>query len=119
MIWTGLSFTVLGHRDGRFVHLPGLFAFVRRDLDQGGLLLFAGQAEDLSREAGPAHPQWEEALRLGMDELHIHVPVARRVDRSQLLARVVRHTQPLLNCLEAAHGEPPAAEDGAPTRLRA
>ena len=116
MIWTGLSFSVLGHRDGRFLHLPGLFAFARRDAEHGALLLFAGQAEDLSREAGPAHPQWDEALRLGMDELHVHFPVPRRIDRLQLLARVVRHTQPLLNCLEEAASAIPGAE---PARLRA
>lgn len=116
MIWTGLSFSVLGHRDGRFLHLPGLFAFARRDPEQGALLLFAGQAEDLSREAGPAHPQWEEALHLGMDELHVHFPVPRRIDRLQLLARVVRHAQPLLNCLEEAA---PPAQVGEPARLRA
>ena len=27
MIWTGLTFVVLGHHDGRFLHLPGLFGF--------------------------------------------------------------------------------------------
>ena len=62
MIWTGLSFAVLGHHDGRFLHLPG------------------------------------------------------RVDQVQLLARVVRHTQPLLNCLNEAHAPPAAAE---PARRRA
>ena len=116
MIWTGLSFTVLGHRDGRFLHLPGLFAFARRDLEHGALLLFAGQADDLAQATGPAHPQWVEALRLGMDELHLHFPVPRRVDRLQLLARVVRHTQPLLKVLEEAHAPPAAA---LPVRLRA
>lgn len=116
MIWTGLSFSVLGHRDGRFLHLPGLFAFARRDAERGALLLFAGQAEDLGREAGPAHPQWEEALQLGMDELHVHFPVPRRIDRLQLLGRVVRHTQPLLNCLEEAA---PSTQGVEPARLRA
>ena len=116
MIWTGLSFTVLGHHDGRFLHLPGLYAFARRDTEHGSLLLFAGQADDLAQATGPAHPQWVEALRLGMDELHVHFPVPRRVDRLQLLSRVVRHTQPLLNCLEEAH--PPATAAG-PVRLRA
>lgn len=116
LIWTGLSFVVLGRRDGRFVHLPGLYGFARRDAERGALLLFAGQAEDLAAATGPAHPQWEEALRLGMDELHLHFPVPRRVDRLQLLARVVRHAQPLLNCQEEAHS--PAAQAG-PARLRA
>ena len=116
MIWTGLSFIVLGHRDGRFLHLPGLYGFARRDPEQGALLLFAGQADDLAQATGPAHPHWAEALRLGTDELHLHFPVPRRVDRLQLLARVVRHTQPLLNCLEDAHAPAVTSE---PVRLRA
>ena len=118
MIWTGLSFTVLGHRDGRFLHLPGLYGFARRDAEHGALLLFAGQAEDVAQATGPAHPQWEEALRLGMDELHLHFPVPRRVDRLQLLSRVVRHTQPLLNVLDEAHA-PAAAAAAASVRRRA
>lgn len=116
MIWTGLSFVVLGHHDGRFLHLPGLYGLARRDPEHGSLLLFAGQAEDLAQATGPAHPQWVEALRLGMDELHLHFPVPRRVDRLQLLARVVRHTLPLLNVLEDADAPGGAAE---PVRLRA
>ena len=116
MIWTGLALTVLHHRDGRFLHLLGLFAFARRDPDQGSVLLFAGQAEDLALETGCGHPRWEEALKLGMNELHVHFPVPRRIDRLQLLARVVRHTQPLLNVLEEAHPSAAAAE---PDRLRA
>ena len=51
-----------------------------------------------------------------MDELHLHFPVPRRIDRLQLLSRVVRHTQPLLNCLEEAHAPAVTAE---PVRLRA
>ena len=116
MIWTGLSFVVLDHHDGRFLHLPGLYAFARRDAEHGSLLLFAGQADDLSQATGPGHPQWGEALHLGMDELHVHFPVPRRLDRLQLLARVVRHVQPLLNVLEEAHGP---AEPAKPVRLRA
>ena len=51
-----------------------------------------------------------------MNELHVHFPVPRRIDRLQLLARVVRHTQPLLNVLEEAH---PSAATAEPDRLRA
>ena len=116
MIWTGLPFTVLHHRDGRFLHLPGLFGFARRDAEQGSVLLFTGQAENIAHETGCGHPQWNEALKLGMNELHVHFPVPRRIDRLQLLARVVRHTQPLLNVLEEAH---PSAVMAEPDRLRA
>ena len=50
-----------------------------------------------------------------MDEMHLHFRVPRRVDRLQLLTRLVRHAQPFLNCLEEAH--PAAASE--PVRLRA
>ena len=116
MIWTGIAFAEFGHRDGRFLHAPGLFGFVRRYTSDDCLLLFAGQAEDLAREAGPSHPMWAEALRLGLNELHVHQPVLRRVDRLELLARVVRHPQPILNCLEEATASLPPLEHA---RLRA
>lgn len=35
MIWTGLTLTVLGHRDGRFLHVPGLFAVARSYPEHG------------------------------------------------------------------------------------
>lgn len=110
---------MLGHRDGRFLHLPGLYGFARQDAEHGALLLFAGQADDLAQATGPANGRWEEALRLGMDELHLHFPVPRRVDRLQLLARVIRHNNPLLNRLAEAEDAGEAAGAARPDRLRA
>ncbi len=87
-----------------------VYGFARRDAEHGPLLLFTGEEDDIAQATGPAHPQWGEAVRLGMDELHLHFPVPRRVDRLQLLSRVVRRTQPLLNCLEEAHAPAASAE---------
>ena len=106
-VWAGLAFTAVERRDARFFRAPGLFAFVRDDAEHGRLMLFAGQAELLSGEAGPTHPRWAEALRLGMTEVHLRFPVVGRVDRLQLLSRVVRHVQPILNVVDEAHPEPP------------
>ena len=98
--WVGLTFQVLHHRDGKMLRAPGLFAFVRHDVRDGPLLLFAGEAEDLAQAAGPGHPKWSEALLLGMDELHVRVPIERRIDRLQLLSRIVAREQPLLNLVD-------------------
>ena len=79
---------------------PGLFAFVRNDARDGPLLLFADQTSDLAQAAGPGHPKWSEALSLGMDELHVCFPIERRIDRLQLLSRIVTREQPLLNLVD-------------------
>ena len=102
--WAGVEFSIVHHRDGRMFREPGLFAFARSDLRDGPLLLFVGQAENLAQEAGPGHPQWVEALQLGMDGLHIRFPIARRIDRLQLLSRVVQREQPLLNVVDDIPG---------------
>lgn len=106
--WAGVRFWRVGHHDGRFFREPGLYAFARAHAERGPVLLFAGHTEDLARDAGPACPAWPDALRLGMNELHVARPMPVRVDRLQLLSRVVRRAGPLLNVLEEAH--PPAAE---------
>lgn len=102
MLWAGITFQVVGYRDGRMLRAPGLFAFVRNDTRDGPLMLFAGHAEDIAQRAGPSHPAWAEALTLGMNELHVHMPVPRRIDRQQLLARVIHRAEPLLNVLDEA-----------------
>ena len=100
--WAGLRFHVLHHREGRMLRTSGLFAFVRGDDDKGPLILFAGEAEDLAQTAGPGHRLWSEALALGLNELHVHFPVPRRIDRVQLVSRIVRHLQPVLNVIDDA-----------------
>ncbi|MBE7217184.1 MAG: hypothetical protein INR64_01790 [Caulobacteraceae bacterium] len=104
--WAGVGFRIVGRDDARFFRAPGLYAFVRDDPEAGRLMLFAGQAECLAAEAGPAHPLWVEALRLGVNELHVGFPIPRRVDRLQLLSRIVRHVQPILNVVDEAHPAP-------------
>jgi hypothetical protein len=94
--WAGYRFLAVGHHDGRFIHAPGVFAFVRR-LGPERVLLFAGEAEDISASAGPMHPAWCDALRLGLNELHLFTRPRDRLERLLVLDRVVRRCVPLLN----------------------
>lgn len=103
--WAGVGFTPMHHHDGRMFRVPGLFAFVRRSAGTDRVLLFAGHADNLAASAGPSHPMWVDALRLGMNELNLNIAAVERLDRLQLLDRVVRRCEPLLNVL-AEH--PPA-----------
>jgi hypothetical protein len=91
-----MSFTVLSRHDTGRVRAPGLYAFAARD---GGRLslVFAGEAQDIAREVGPHHPAWTQALSLGFNEVHVCLGAPERIDRLQLLSRMLRAEAPTLN----------------------
>lgn len=94
--WAGLEFTVLGRHDTQRVRAPGLFAFAVRDGSRL-TLVYAGEAQDIAREVGPHHPAWVKALELGFNEIHVCLNAGERLDRRQLLSRLVRAETPALN----------------------
>lgn len=106
MEWAGYPFLALGHHDARFIREAGVFAFVRR-AGADRMMLYAGEAEDISRAAGPAHRNWPAALNLGMSELHVCTRPRDRLERLLVLDRVVRRCLPLLNLLEVQAQEVP------------
>ncbi len=95
-VWAGVTFVVLGRHDVERVRAPGLYVFAARD---GGQLrpVFAGEAQDIAREVGPHHASWAGALAQGFNEVHVCLGAAERIDRMQLLARVVRAEGPAMN----------------------
>ena len=94
--WAGIEYIVVGRHDVERLRTAGLFAFVSRDGDRG-VLLFVGEAQDIARAAGPHHPAWAQALGLGFNELCVCLSGGERLDRLQLLARIVRAEAPALN----------------------
>ena len=114
--WAGVPFLILGHHEGRIVRAPGLWAFVRREASGEHTMLWVDHADDIAAVAGPPHARWADALRLGLNELHVCLAAKTRIDRLQLRAHLVRRTEPLLNVLEEAH--PPSAVS-APAARRA
>ena len=99
--WAGMTFVVLGRHDVERVRAPGLYAFAARD-GAKLTLIFAGEAQDIAREAGPHHPVWSRALALGLNEVHVCIGAPERIDRLQLLSRVVRAEAPVLSSEEAS-----------------
>ncbi|MBS0409791.1 MAG: hypothetical protein JSR86_07740 [Proteobacteria bacterium] len=87
--WAGVTFTVLGRHDTERVRAPGLYVFAARD-GARSTMIFAGEAQDIAREVGPHHPEWTRALALGFNEVHVCLGAAERIDRLQLLSRIVR-----------------------------
>lgn len=97
--WAGYTFHALGRHDARFIKGPGLYAFVARRRDDR-TLLFIGEAECIARVVAPDHPQWADATRLGMNELHVFLRPRERIERLLVLDRITRRCGPLLNLLE-------------------
>ena len=100
--WAGVPFLAIDPHDGPMIHAPGLFAFVRRVGDGERILLYVGHAEWIATAATTSHDQWAEALRLGMNELHLCLRAKAKLDRLQLRHHVIKRVHPILNILEAA-----------------
>ena len=94
--WAGLGFVPLYPHDGRLFHAPGLYAFVACDPAGRRKLLWADHCNCIARSARIGHPQWRAALALGFNELHLHLCGGERIDRRQLLDRLVRRERPTL-----------------------
>lgn len=94
--WAGVPFLPLYIHDGRLLHAPGLFAFVARDPGGARTLLFVDHTDCIARDARMGHPRWREAVELGFNELHVCLRAGARIDRLQLVDRIVRHERPPL-----------------------
>jgi hypothetical protein len=105
--WAGVPFLSLGLHDGRMLRAPGLYGFVRRGPGDERVLLFVDQAEIIASAAGPSHPCWDQALALGMNELHVCLRARQRIDRLLLRHHLIKRAEPLLNLLgrESDHAE--------------
>lgn len=95
--WAGTRFIAVSHHDARFFKAPGLYGYARRAWNGERVLLYLGHAEVIALDACPGAPMWNEALALGMNELHINLRAAERLDRLQLADRIVRRAGPILN----------------------
>ena len=91
----GVPFRPLFHHDGRFVRLPGLFAFARRRPDGRHQVLHLELTEAINRAAGPGHRRWSWAMAQGMNEILIHLAGAKAtvLPASDGLETVVWHPQ--------------------------
>ncbi len=97
--WAGYSFIPLGHHDGHFIRGAGVFAFVKRQADEQRIMLFVDEADYIAGVAGPGHPAWLDALKLGMNELHVFLKPSQRTDRLLIKGHLIKRCGPLLNVL--------------------
>jgi hypothetical protein len=104
--WAGVRFLAIGTHDGRRIHAPGLYGFVRRGPGDERVLLFVGHADRVSLAVHAAHPRWAEAVGLGMNEVHVCLKAHARLDRLQLRHHLIRRCGPILNLLAEAEALP-------------
>ena len=99
--WAGVRLAPMFHHDHRFFRCPGLFAFVRAGAGEDRTILFVDHAENIA-SAVHGHPMWDDAMRLGFNELNINIEAKERIDRLVLRGRLISRCEPILNVL-AAH----------------
>ena len=90
----GIPFVAVAHHDLRFFRSPGVYALCRRRGAQR-TILYVGHAEAVSAAYGAR--TWTAALEAGMNEALINLAARARLDRLQIVARVVRAYAPRLN----------------------
>ena len=100
--WAGVPFLAVGLRDAGRMRGPGLYAFVQRVRPDERVMLFVDHADCIATAAQPAHPQWDQARALGMDEIHICLNARERIDRLILIGHLVKRVAPLLNLMAEA-----------------
>jgi hypothetical protein len=90
----GIPFVAVAHHDVRMFRTPGVYALARRH-GSHRTLLYVGQAEEVSAAYGGRI--WSVALQAGMNEVLVNLTATERLDRLQLVARLVRACRPELN----------------------
>ena len=68
--------------------IPGVYMLCRREPD-GVHILYVGQADSLAQRLGPSHPRWGEAMRRGMNEIHLHLLAKTETQRLAVERHVI------------------------------
>lgn len=86
----GYVFSVVSISEALVCRLPGVYLLCRREA-VGVHILYIGQTDNVAERLGPSHEHWGAALRLGMNEVHLHFLAEnepqRRAVESDLLAK--------------------------------
>ena len=92
MIYSGIVFTALPAWAHVWFPGPAVYVLCRRALDGRVTLLHIGETEDVADGIGAGHPIWDEAITLGLSEIHIHLLAAS--DARRTLAGRLRRRYP-------------------------
>jgi hypothetical protein len=60
---------------------PGVYMFCRRDFSGSRTILYVGETGSLETRLGTDHEHWDEALKLGMNEVLVHLAAKTSAER--------------------------------------
>lgn len=75
----------------------GVYMFVRRECNATRTILYVGETSNFAARLGPTHEHWAQAVREGMNEIHIHFVAKTRGERLDIETMVRNTYNPLLN----------------------
>jgi len=97
MMCKGVPFSVLQVHEYVWHDGPGVYMLCRRSPNGVVAILYVGQAQSIAQRLGPSHEHWEEAIRLGMNEVHVHLLAKAETERRAVEADLINAYSPPLN----------------------
>ncbi len=97
MLCGGIIFSALPWGEYRIYDSPGVYMFCRRDRDGAREILVYRPGGKYRHASGASHSAWEDAFRLGMNEIHVHLLTETLEDRLSVEAYLIRQYDPPLN----------------------
>jgi len=84
----GIVFSVVPTSGYEHYDIPGVYMLCRRE-PNGVHILYIGQADSLAQRLGPSHPRWGEAMRRGMNEVHLHLLAKTEAQRLSVERHII------------------------------
>jgi hypothetical protein len=84
----GIVFSVIPTSAYEHYDIPGVYMLCRRE-PNGVHILYIGQAASLAQRLGPSHPRWGEAMRRGMNEVHLHLLAKTEAQRLSVERHII------------------------------
>lgn len=82
---------------GPIYNAPGVYIFSKgTPNDPDHKYLYIGETQGFKERLNPHHEKWDEALRLGMDYISVHVPFPFSL-RFDIERNLIEHHKPPLN----------------------
>jgi len=84
----GIVFSVVPTSGYEHYDIPGVYMLCRRE-PNGVHILYIGQADSLAKRLGPSHTRWGEAMRRGMNEVHLHLLAKTEAQRLSVERHII------------------------------
>jgi hypothetical protein len=77
--------------------VPAVYMLCRREFNGSVAILYVGECEDIADRITPRHHKLRDALKAGMNEIHVHWHYGNNQQRLDLETKLRHHYNPPLN----------------------